>query len=169
MHHRNVRPRRCAAFLGAVFALSLPLSSFADDPKIDLYVDGGKLRFMNSACPSEPGNLGCVEVARGSKNWIMWELDNSAVQAGWRLTTLQLNWDRGNQALTDCVVADFNVDPGLGTAIDFQVRGNGSWARNWDDNGCEFAYTIAYLVSAENPTTGERANSDPIIKNGGRN
>ena len=169
MHHLHAVSRRCAAFLAAILALSLPLSSLADDKKIDLYVEGGKLRFANSECPSEPSNLGCVEVGRGSKNWIAWELDNAAVQAGWALTTLQLDWDRGNQALTDCVVADFNVDPYLGHAIDFQVRGNGSWARNWDDNNCGFAYTVAYLVSAENTMTGEKANSDPIIKNGGRN
>ena len=169
MHHLHAVPRRCAAVLGFVLALSLPLSSFADDKKIDLYIEGSKLRFANSECPSEPGNLGCVEVARGSKNWIMWELDNASVGKGWKLTTLQLDWDRGNQALTDCVVADFNVDPYLGHAIDFQVRGNGSWARNWDDNNCEFSYTVAYLVSAENPMTGEQATTDPIIKNGGRN
>lgn len=169
MHHRRVIPNRCAALAAVVLALSLPLSSFAADPKIDLVYKDGKLRFTNSACPSEPSNLGCVEVGRGSKNWIMWELDNDSVRDGWQLTTLQLDWDRGNQALTDCVVADFNVDPYLGNAINFEVRGNGSWARNWDDNDCEFAYTVAYLVSAENTMTGEKANSDPIIKNGGRN
>ena len=169
MHHNYFDPRRCVAILGTVLALSLPLSSFAADPKIDLYVEGNKLRFKNSECPSQPNTLGCVEVGRGSKNWIQWELDNDAVRDGWVLTTLQLDWDRGNQALTDCVVADFNVDPYLGHAIDFQVRGNGSWARNWDDNNCEFPYTVAYLISAEVPGTDRKATSDPLIKNGGRN
>lgn len=168
MHHLNVSTRRCAAVLGAALALSLPVSSFAADKKIDLYVDGDKLRFSNSECPSEPDNLGCIDVERGSKNWITWELDNDAVRAGWVLTTLQLDWDRGNQALTDCVVADFNVDPYLGHAIDFQVRGNGSWGRNWDDNNCEFSYTVAYLISAEIPGTDRKATTDPIIRNGGR-
>jgi hypothetical protein len=157
--------------LGALFGVLIaPSTLWAADPKIDLAVQGNKLTFLNSECPSDPGYNGCVEVARGSKNWIMWELDHDAVRAGWVLTGLQLKLHQiADPAIRQCVLEDFNVDPGSGFANDFQVQGNGRFGQNWDNNDCPMEYEVAYLVYARNEQTGEEANSDPIIKNGGRN
>lgn len=147
-----------------------PASALAADPKIDLDVistgGGSKLQFTSSACPSDPGFAGCVNVAKGSKNWITWELSDDAWRDGWVLTGLQLILD--DPELTDCIVRDFNVDSGTGQANDFHVQGNGKYGRNWDANDCETAYEVGYLVFARNTNTGEEANSDPVIRNGGR-
>ncbi len=168
MHDQRTTARNRARLFASALGLALlmPTAAFAADPKIDLYVDGGKLRFGNSECPSEPGLMGCVEVGAGSKNWIQWELAQNDWQDGWQLSGLQLSWD--GSVPVDCVVRDFNVDPGSGWANDFQVQGNGKWARNWDENDCEQSYVVNYRVYARNQNTGEEANSDPIIKNGGR-
>ncbi len=170
-HDNNKFLGKYAATAALVGALAVPSSLFAADPKIDLDVvssgGGAKLRFLNSACPSDPAYAGCVDVAKGSKNWIGWELSNEAWQDGWVITGLQLMMD--DPRLTDCIVRDFNVDPNTGYANDFRVQGNGKFGRNWDENSCDFAYEVAYLVFARNNNTGEEANSDPIIRNGGRN
>ena len=151
--------------------LSLPGSLWAADPKIDLYVEGSegnyKLRFLNSECPGEPNRLGCIKVAKGSKNWLQWEMDKDDWKDGWDFHALKLSWD--DPSLTNCIVADFNVDPNTGYANDFQVRGNGKFGRNRDENDCERPYEVNYRIYARNRETGEEANSDPIIKNGGRN
>lgn len=158
----------CAAAL--LCALYLPSSLWAADKKIDLAVNGNKLDFLNSECPANPGFNGCVEVGRGSKNWIVWELDDAAVSAGWVLTGLQLNLQEiANPAIRQCAIDDLNVDPGTGFATDFRVQGNGKFGKVWDNNDCAVEYEVAYLVFARNERTGEEANSDPIIKNGGRN
>ncbi len=162
---------RTAVITLLLVALATPASLFAADPKIDMDVvssgGGAKLRFLNSACPSDPAYAGCVDVAKGSKNWIGWELSQEAWQEGWVITGLQLILD--DPELTDCIVRDFKVDPNTGYANDFRVQGNGKFGRNWDENSCDFAYEVAYLVFARNNNTGEEANSDPVIRNGGRN
>lgn len=168
VHHDSKAKTVGIAALLSTLLLSPGL--WAADPKIDLAVRDGKLVFLNSECPSNPGLNGCVEVARGSKNWIMWELDSDAVRAGWVLTGLQLNvQDIGDPSIRQCAVDDFNVDPGSGWARNFKVQGNGKFGQNWDENSCEQEYEVGYLVHARNRETGEEANSDPIIKNGGRN
>lgn len=150
----------------ALISVFLPGTLFAADPKVDLeiYSNGGgyKLGFLNSQCPGEPNHMGCVNVAQGSKNWIQWELNAE----GWDLTALQIIWD--DDSLTDCVVRDFNVDPNTGYAKDFQVRGNGKFGRNWDENDCDRPYVVSYRIYARNRITGDEANSDPRIKNGGK-
>ena len=170
-HNVNSFRDRFAVFVTFLAILAAPSSVFAADPKIDLDVvssgGGAKLQFLNSACPSDPGYAGCVDVAKGSKNWIGWELSQEAWQDGWVITGLQLMLE--DPALTDCIVRDFNVDRNTGDANDFRVQGNGKFGRNWDENSCDFAYEVAYLVFARNNNTGEEANSDPVIRNGGRN
>lgn len=156
-----------------VAAGMLPFGLFAADPKIDVDVVSGaggyKLVFRNSECPSEPGHMGCVEVAKGSKNWIMWELSNQAARDGWQLASLEMNLaGLADPALRDCAASDFDLDPSNGRANGFQVQGNGRSAKNWDENGCDVAYQVAYLLYAENPGMNQRANSDPVIKNGGK-
>lgn len=145
-------------------------ASFAADPKIDLKLvdtgDGYKLEFLNSECPGDPAYLGCVNVAKGSKNWIQWELDKKAWKDGWVFVDLRLNWS--DPQLTDCIANDFDVNPNTGYARDFRVQGNGKFAKLRDENGCDFAYEVNYLISARNKHTGDTANSDPIIRNGGR-
>lgn len=168
----KVRIRAFCIALLPVIGLA-PLTLFAADPKIDVDVvsgiDGYKLVFGNSECSSDPGQMGCVEVARGSKNWIMWELSQEAVQAGWKLAGLQMMLDGiGDPAIRKCAIEDFRLDPSTGAAMAFQVQGNGRSAKNWDENDCDMAYEVAYLLSAENPDLGERADSDPVIKNGGK-
>lgn len=159
------------AMIAMVTIFLAPASLLAADPKIDLEIvstgGGSKLQFTNSECPSDPGFAGCVNVAKGSKNWIKWELSQDAWQDGWMLTGLQLILE--DPALTDCIVRDFNVDPNTGQANNFRVQGNGQYGKNWDANDCEIAYEVGYLVFARNKHTGEEANSDPIIRNGGRN
>ena len=170
-HYKKTIRIKAAVFAIVLAALLAPASLFAADPKIDLEVistgEGPKLQFQNSACASDPGYAGCVEVAKGSKNWIDWELSNEAWRDGWVLTSLQLMLD--DPELTNCIVGDFNVDPNSGIANDFRVQGNGKYGRNWDENDCDRAYEVAYLVFARNNNTGEEASSDPVIRNGGRN
>lgn len=160
------------ACLAAVIAAGMiSEAAMAADPKIDLRVietsDGYKLEFLNSECPGDPAFMGCVDVARGSKNWIQWELDDSAWQDGWILEDLRLSWS--DQRLTNCIVHDFDVNPNTGYARDFRVQGNGKFGKLRDENDCEFAYEVNYLISARKKHTGDTANSDPIIRNGGRN
>jgi len=158
--------------IAAVLATGLiSEASMAADPKIDLQVvqtsNGYKLEFMNSECPGDPAYLGCVNVAKGSKNWIQWELDDTASQDGWVLEDLRLSWS--DQRLTNCIVSDFDVNPNTGYARDFRVQGNGKYGKLRDENDCEFAYEVNYLISARNKHSGDTADSDPIIRNGGRN
>lgn len=158
--------------LAAVIATGMiSEASMAADPKIDLRVietsNGYKLEFMNSECPGDPAYMGCVDVAQGSKNWIQWELDEADWQDGWVLEDLQLSWN--DPQLTNCVVNDFDVNPNTGYARDFRVQGNGKFGKLRDENDCEFAYQVNYLISARKKHTGDTANSDPIIRNGGRN
>lgn len=169
---QNNKPSCIKMSVLAMTAIFLtPAALLADDPKIDLDIvstpGGAKLEFTSSACPSDPGYAGCVDVAKGSKNWIKWELSQDAWQDGWMLTGLQLILE--DPELTDCIVRDFNVDPNTGRANNFRVQGNGQFGQNWDANDCEFAYEVGYLVFARNKHSGEEANSDPIIRNGGRN
>lgn len=156
--------------VAVVAAVVLPTTVFAADPKIDLRIveTGGsyKLEFMNSECPSDPAYLGCVDVAKGSKNWIQWELEDTAWQDGWVLEDFKLSWT--DQQLTNCIVNDFDINPNTGYARDFRIQGNGKFGKLRDENDCEFAYEVNYLISARNKNTGDTANSDPIIRNGGR-
>ena len=136
----QIKKTRCIKMvmmaMGAIFLG--PATALAADPKIDLDIistgGGSKLQFTSSACPSDPGFMGCVNVAKGSKNWINWELSNEASRDGWVLTRLQLNLD--DPELTDCIVRDFNVDPNTGVANDFRVQGNGKYGRNWVPGVC---------------------------------
>lgn len=158
--------------IAAVLATGLiSEASMAADPKIDLQVvqtsNGYKLKFKNSECPNDPAYLGCVDVAKGSKNWIQWELDDKAWQDGWVLEDFRLSWS--DQRLTNCIVHDFDVNPNTGYARDFRIQGNGKFGKLRDENGCEFAYEVNYLISARNKHSEDMANSDPIIRNGGRN
>jgi len=170
MTHSKARPgvivTRAAVFLAALL-LSSPL--FAANPKIDLTVgevDGQpKLLFTSSACPS--GTVGEVCVGKGSKVFIMWELDKESNDKGWDLSGLSLSWS--DDVPVDCVVADFNVDPQTGEALGFQVQPNGRDARNRDDNGCDEPYEVNYTISATHRTMDVTIDSDPIIRNGGRN
>lgn len=158
----------CAVALLCV--LYTPSSLWAADKKIDLFADGDKLKFKNSECPASPNLKGCVKVGKGSKNWIKWELDKNSARAGWVLTRLELKLDQiADPAIRQCVIDDLNVDPATGFALDFRVQGNGKWAKNWDNNDCQVAYEVAYVIYARNTVTGKDADSDPIIKNGGRN
>ena len=152
-------------------AMLMPLTVFAADPKIDLKIyesDGGyKLAFVNSECPSDPTFNGCINVAQGSKNWLQWEIDIDDWQDGWDLTALQISWS--DPQVATCAVKDFNLDPQTGDANDFRIQGSGKFAKNWDENDCAFAYEVNYRIYARNRNTGEEANSDPVIRNGGRN
>jgi len=158
---------------GILAALISPGVLFAADPKIDIdVVQGGggyKLDFLNSECPDSPGYKGCIKVGTGSKNWIMWELTKKATRAGWVFSALQMDIDSLPSNIRNCAIQDFNLDPGTGYANDFRVQGNGKFAKNWNENGCNTAYEVNYLIFAENRETGEQADSDPIIRNGGRN
>lgn len=168
MHHRKaIRfvSNTCAA-IAATLVFSTPL--LAADPKIDLYVGEvngqQKLLFGSTGCPN--GKPGEICVAKGSKVWIMWELDKASNDAGWELSGLRLSWD--DPLLTPCIVDDFNVDPQSGVALDFEVKPGGKEARNRDENDCTKAYEANYTISATHPTMGP-INSDPVIRNGGRN
>jgi len=170
MIHRKVSPgvivARAVVFL-ATFFISSPL--LAANPKIDLKVgevDGQpKLLFTSTACPS--GKLGEICVAKGSKVFIMWELDKDSNDKGWDLSGLRLSW--ADDVPVDCVVADFNVDPQTGEALDFQVQPNGRDARNRDENDCAEPYEVNYTISATHRDRDVTIDSDPVIRNGGRN
>jgi hypothetical protein len=153
-------------FLATLF-ISSPL--LAANPKIDLTVgevEGQpKLLFTSTACPS--GKLGEICVAKGSKVFIMWELDKDSNDKGWDLSGLRLSWS--DDVPVDCVVEDFNVDPQTGEALDFQVQPNGRDARNRDDNNCAEPYVVNYTISATHRDRDMTIDSDPVIRNGGRN
>ena len=172
-HNVNSFRGRFAVFISFLAILAAPSTVSAADPKIDLDVvssgGGAKLQFLNSACPSDPGYAGCVDVAKGSKNWINWELSSAATQAGWVLSAVRLDLNSLPSNIRECAVHDFNLNPNTGYANDFRVQGNGKTGKLRDENDCETAYEINYLIFAENRETGEQANSDPVIRNGGRN
>ena len=156
----------CAA-VAATLVFSTPL--LAADPKIDLYVSEvngqQKLQFKGTGCPN--GKPGEVCVAKGSKVWIMWELDKDDNDDGWELSGLRLSWD--DARLTNCIVADFNVDPQTGEALNFEVKPGGKEARNRDENDCDQAYEVNYTISATHRVMDVTIDSDPVIRNGGRN
>ena len=88
-------------WVAAMFCVLLPISAWGQNPHIDLSVtgsgDSSKIQFLNSACPQEPGNRGCVELGHGMQNHISWELDHDSWQAGWRLTALFFSPDHQEQ------------------------------------------------------------------------
>lgn len=164
------------------FALALavlPALSFAQNPHIDLTIveNGGvaKMEFDNSACPDRPNQKGCVLVDRGNRSWISWEIDSASWQAGWRITVLRFSpdgthWGDPAHPLADCTVFDFaltEADRLSGEASTATVTANGKRMRIWDENNnaCE----TWYRLFAENISTGQTANSDPIIRNRGNN
>lgn len=158
-------------FIAVFISMILPSTVFAADPKIDVQVvetgDGYKLRFLNSECGS--GELGCVDVAKGSKNWIFWELNAVSQDNGWVLTGLQFsdngNW--GGPLSNPCIATDFDADPHTGWALDFERHSNDHWARVRDENDCLNPYSVNYRLHAVNGQ-GDKADSDPVIRNGGR-
>lgn len=166
----RVRQFRKVLFATSLVIFMSPASLFAADPKIDLKIvdNGGKFKivFENSECPSDPALLGCINVAKGSKNWLQWEVKQGDWQNGWDLSDLQLIWD--DPGLTNCIVNDFDVNPQTGYANDFRVEGNGKQGKVRDENDCEFAYEVNYRIYARNRDTGKMADSDPVIRNGGR-
>lgn len=160
-------------FIAIMISMVLPATLFAADPKIDVEVvetdDGYKLKFLNSECPGEPGKLGCVNVAKSSKNWIVWELDADSQDKGWVLSGLQFsdngNW--GGPLSNPCIATDFDADPHTGWALDFERHSNDHWARVRDENDCLNPYSVNYRLHAVNGQ-GDKADSDPVIRNGGR-
>lgn len=151
-------------------AMLMPFTAFAADPKIDLEIyqgdNGSKLAFVNSECPADPSYKGCINVAKGSKNWLQWELDKDDWKDGWDLVDLQITWN--DPSIGACAIKDFDLNPSTGYANDFRVQGHGKFAKLRDENDCDFAYEVNYRIYARNRNTGEEANSDPIIRNGGR-
>lgn len=156
----------------------LPVSAWAQNPHIDLSVtgsgDSAKIQFLNSACPQEPGNRGCVELGHGMQNHISWELDQDSWQAGWRLTALFFSpdgdhWGDSGYPLSDCTMEDFELPPGdryTGQASTAEIRAGGKRLRIRDQN-----YNVCntwYRIFATN-SNGDQADSDPIIKNRGGN
>ncbi len=162
----------------AVLFMLIPFSTWAQNPHIDLKVNGSgnsaKIEFLNSACPQEPGNRGCVELGHGMQNHVSWELDQDSWQAGWRLSKLLFSpdgnhWGESGYPLSDCTMEDFQLDPedrDTGLASTAEVRANGKRMRIWDENRnrCD----TWYRIFATNINGGE-ADSDPIIKNRGGN
>ena len=161
-----------------VLLILLPVSVWAQNPHIDLSVtgsgDSAKLQFLNSACPQEPGNRGCVELGHGMQNHISWELDQDSWRAGWRLTALFFSpdgnhWGEHGYPLNDCTMEDFKLpdsDRHTGQASTAEVRANGKRMRIWDENKntCDTWYRL-YATNIN----GGQADSDPIIKNRGGN
>lgn len=156
----------------------LPVSAWAQNPHIDLSVSGSgdsaKIQFLNSACPQEPGNRGCVELGHGMQNHISWELDQDSWQAGWRLAALFFSpdgshWGENGYPLNDCTMEDFELVDGdrhTGQASSAVVVANGKRLRIWDKN--ENVCDTWYRIFATN-NNGDQADSDPIIKNRGGN
>ena len=164
--------------VAAIVCVLLPMGAWAQNPHIDLSVtgsgDSAKIRFLNSACPQEPGNHGCVELGRGMQNHVSWELDQTSWQAGWRLTALFFSpdgshWGENGYPLDDCTMEDFGLPEGdrhTGQASTAEVRANGKRMRIWDKN--KNVCDTWYRIFATN-LNGDRADSDPIIKNRGEN
>lgn len=164
--------------VAAVCVMLLPMSAWAQNPHIDLSVtgsgDSAKIQFLNSACPQEPGNRGCVELGHGMQNHISWELDQDSWQAGWRLTALFFSpdgnhWGENGYPLGDCTMEDFGLpeaDRYTGQASTAMTVANGKRMRIWDENMnvCD----TWYRIFATN-INGDQADSDPIIKNRGGN
>ena len=162
----------------ALLCILLPISASAQNPHIDLSVtgsgDAAKIQFLNSACPQEPGNRGCVELGHGMQNHISWELDQDSWQAGWRLTALFFSpdgshWGENDYPLNDCTMEDFELAGGdryTGQASSAMVVANGKRLRIMDlnKNVCD----TWYRIFATN-INGDQADSDPIIKNRGGN
>ena len=164
--------------VAAVLFLLVPVSTWAQNPHIDLKVNGSgnsaKIEFLNSACPQEPDNRGCVELGHGMQNHISWELDQASWQAGWRLTALFFSpdgthWGENGYPLADCTMEDFELTDGdryTGQASTSEVRANGKRMRIRDlnKNVCETWYR-----NFATHLNGDQADSDPIIKNRGGN
>lgn len=175
--NRNVRFATILVLISAGL-LTLSAQALAQNPHIDLTVvesaGVAKMQFQNSACPQHPNDKGCVSVDRGNRSWISWEIDQASWQNGWRITELHFSpdgthWGESGYPLMDCTVFDFGLtetDRMTGVASSAQSDGNGKRMKIWDENNnrCE----TWYRLFAENIDTGETADSDPVIRNGGR-
>jgi hypothetical protein len=154
---------------------SFPL--LAEDIHIDLTIyDNGstfKMGFSNSECPGKPGDLGCIEAARGNSPVISWELDADSSE-DWELTRLQFspdgnNWGKSGHPLQACTVKDFklsNADRNTGNASTAKVVSNGRRLQIHDlnNNSCR----THYKLFARPKAGGAEINSDPVIDNRGR-
>lgn len=161
----------CAlAFTAALLAPGLAL---AQNPHIDVAISESAgvatLEFQNSACPN--GQRGCIQMPRGQSNWISWEIDGASSQAGWVLESLYFGTaDKQTGDLKDCTMSAFGLsesDRSSGRASTAEVFANGKRLRIWDENDSECI--THYTLNAVNTATGQRAASDPIIDNRGRN
>jgi len=145
----------------------------AQNPHIDVTVrtSGGvaEIVFLNSACPN--GQHGCVQMPRGESNWVSWEFDQASSQAGWSFDSLYFGAaDKQTGNLEDCTVDAFRLsasDRASGYASTAEIFANGKRLRIWDENDRECI--THYTLRAVNDSTGQRAESDPIIDNRGRN
>ena len=174
MKSRNVKIHDVPLLALLASALSLaPGPLLAQNPHIDVTVrsSGGvaEIVFLNSACPS--GQRGCVQMPRGERNWISWEIDQAAAQAGWTFDSLYFGTaDKQTGDLKDCTMDAFGLsgaDRASGFASTAEVFGNGKRLRIWNENDRECI--THYTLQAVNEDTGQTAESDPIIDNRGRN
>lgn len=166
-------PKKMAALLVAGGLSLAPALALAENPHIDVAVtsSGGvaEIVFLTSACPN--GRRGCVQMPRGERNWISWELDNDSAQAGWTFESLYFGTaDKQTGNLKNCTVTAFGLseaDRSSGHASTAEIFANGKRLRIWDENDSECI--THYTLRAVNKSTGQTAESDPVIDNRGRN
>lgn len=169
---------RYAALL-ALTVLAAPAIQ-AQDKHIDVAVQdqGGraKLVFLNSECPDQPAQNGCIQAAHGSSPNLSWELDAASADQ-WQFTRLQfsadgVHWGDAGYPLADCTVDDFGLteaDRQSGDASSARVVANGKRVQVHDANRnvCQTHYRL-YAAPRDG---GPEIDSDPVIDNrgGGRN
>lgn len=173
MSVKTKKIQKTMALLLVVGALWLtPALVMAQNPHVDVAVRSSagvaEIVFLNSACPN--GARGCVQMPRGERNWVSWELDSASTQAGWTFESLYFGTaDKQIGNLKDCTVSAFGLsdaDRSSGRASTAEVFANGKRLRIWDDNDSECI--THYTLRAVNQASGQTAESDPVIDNRGR-
>ena len=179
--------RKSTFFLLAIFAFGLvgfaPAAMAQAEQDLHMKVsvveaDGKyKLEFDHKQCPQGIGKRkGCMYYAKGRRGVITWRLDQAAKADGWKFARLRfsrdgIEWGEEGRELLKCVMKDFGLSrqelkTGWVTSMKYSSDRTKMGLRN--NNECEQEYEVHYRVWAVRPD-GERADSDPIIRNGGRN
>lgn len=171
-----------AGLLLALFSLMLPGLALAQNDK-DIRVevvagtDGYMIVFKDNECPPDWNEeAGCVYQRRGNSGRIRWRLDDTNLDKGWELEALYLGTAEKTRGVDDhgqsgCLKDDFgmtNSDLSTGEVSSAKVHSGGKFLDIRNENVCRNEYYVHYTLTAVQPATGERAESDPIISNGGR-
>ena len=172
-----------AVLLGALFFSTLAVAA---PIKVELEVDTSsgdpelKVKYNGKPCDSGPATSNCIEVAKGKKPFIVFNLPKAcgagAGDPKYKLRNLRISlinkeWPTKADPLNAKVAADFNADPETGN-INFDIGDNKKTNKKlkFKDRN-QHAYTVFYEITAihcDDASDADNIHLDPEIRNKGK-